>query len=44
MNFSVNVHRLLETARDTSTLDEVNLTGVFSRLAARAVEEAKFGN
>jgi S1-C subfamily serine protease len=44
MNFSVNVHRLLDTARDTSTLDEVNLTGVFSRLAARAVEEAKFGN
>lgn len=44
MNFSVNVHRLLERARDISTLDEVNLEGVFSRLAARAIEEARFGN
>lgn len=44
MNFSVNVHRLLDRAGDISTLDEVNLEGVFARLAARAIEEARFGN
>lgn len=44
MNFSVNVHQIISRSKDLSLLEEVDLQGLFSKMATRALEEARFGN